>query len=136
MLSAYRPAVDIETGPRSGNDMIQLKRVYEKPSRKDGVRILVDRLWPRGLTKERAAVNLWLKDVAPSTELRKWFAHDPAKWKEFQVRYRKELREKKDALKLLKEKSQDRTVTLVYGARDEEHNEAVVLRKLVEGRKR
>ena len=116
--------------------MIQLKRVYEKPSRKDGVRILVDRLWPRGLTKERAAVNLWLKDVAPSSELRKWFGHDPAKWKEFQVRYRKELRQKKDALKLLKQKSEDRTVTLVYGARDEQHNEAVVLRKIVEGRKR
>jgi uncharacterized protein YeaO (DUF488 family) len=115
--------------------MIQLKRVYEKPSRKDGVRILVDRLWPRGLTKERAAVSLWLKDVAPSSELRKWFGHDPAKWKEFQVRYRKELRQKKDALKLLKQKSEDRTVTLVYGARDEQHNEAVVLRKLVEGRK-
>jgi uncharacterized protein YeaO (DUF488 family) len=116
--------------------MIQLKRVYEKPSRKDGVRILVDRLWPRGLTKERAAVNLWLKDVAPSSELRKWFGHDPAKWKEFQVRYRKELRQKKDALKLLRQKSEDRTVTLVYGARDEQHNEAVVLRKIVEGRKR
>ena len=116
--------------------MIQLKRVYEKPSRKDGVRILVDRLWPRGLTKERAAVTLWLKDVAPSSELRKWFGHDPAKWKEFQVRYRKELRQKKDALMLLKQKSEDRTVTLVYGARDEQHNEAVVLRKLVEGRKR
>jgi uncharacterized protein YeaO (DUF488 family) len=115
--------------------MIQLKRVYEEPSRKDGVRILVDRLWPRGLTKERAAVSLWLKDVAPSTELRKWFAHDPAKWKEFQVRYRKELRQKKDALKLLKEKGEERTVTLVYGARDELHNEALVLRKLVEGRK-
>jgi len=114
--------------------MIQLKRVYEKPSRKDGVRILVDRLWPRGLTKERAAVNLWLKDVAPSSELRKWFGHDPAKWKEFQMRYRKELRQKKDALMLLKQKSEDRTVTLVYGARDEQHNEAVVLRKIVEGR--
>ena len=116
--------------------MIQLKRVYEKPSRKDGVRILVDRLWPRGLTKERAAVNLWLKDMAPSSELRQWFGHDPAKWKEFQVRYRKELRQKKDALKLLKQKSEERTVTLVYGARDEQHNEAVVLRKIVEGRKR
>ena len=116
--------------------MIQLKRVYERPSRKDGVRILVDRLWPRGLTKERAAVNLWLKDVAPSSELRKWFGHDPAKWKEFQVRYRKELRQKKDALMLLKQKSEDRTVTLVYGARDEQHNEAVVLRKIVEGRNR
>jgi len=115
--------------------MIQLKRVYEKPSRKDGVRILVDRLWPRGLTKERASVNLWLKDVAPSSELRRWFGHDPAKWKEFQVRYRKELREKKDALKLLKQKSEDRTVTLVYGARDEQHNEAVVLRRIVEDSK-
>jgi uncharacterized protein YeaO (DUF488 family) len=115
--------------------MIKLKRVYESPLPGDGLRVLVDRLWPRGLTKKRAAVDLWAKDVAPSTELRKWFGHDPAKWKEFQVRYRKELRQKKDALKLLKQKSEDRTVTLVYGARDEQHNEAVVLRKLVEGRK-
>ena len=114
--------------------MIQVKRVYEKPSRKDGLRVLVDRLWPRGLTKERAAVKLWLKDVAPSTELRKWFGHDPAKWKQFQVRYRKELREKKDALELLKQKSQEHTVTLVYGARDEEHNEALVLKKILESR--
>src|SRR6185503_19079774 len=105
----------------SSGAMIRLKRVYEKPSRKDGVRILVDRLWPRGLTKERAAVTLWLKDVAPSSELRKWFGHDPVKWKEFQVRYRKELRQKKDVLKLLKQKSEERTVTLVYGARDEQH---------------
>jgi uncharacterized protein YeaO (DUF488 family) len=115
--------------------LIQVKRVYEKPSRKDGLRILVDRLWPRGLTKERAAVKLWLKDVAPSTELRKWFGHDPAKWKEFQARYRQELREKKDALELLKQKSEAHTVTLVYGARDEEHNEALVLKKILEGRK-
>src|SRR6187431_736834 len=110
--------------------MIQLKRVYEKPSREDGLRILVDRLWPRGLTKKRAAVDLWLKDVAPSTELRKWFGHDPAKWKEFQVGYRKELHEKKDALMLLKQKCQEQTVTLVYGARDEEHNEALVLKRI------
>jgi uncharacterized protein YeaO (DUF488 family) len=115
--------------------MIQLKRVYEKASRKDGLRILVDRLWPRGLTKARAAVKLWLKDVAPSTELRKWFGHDPAKWKQFQIRYRMELREKKDALELLKQKSAKHTVTLVYGARDEEHNEAVVLKGILEGRK-
>ena len=115
--------------------MIQVKRVYEKPSRKDGLRILVDRLWPRGLTKERAAVKLWLKDVAPSTELRKWFGHDQAKWKQFQVRYRKELREKKDALELLKQKSEEHTVTLVYGARDEEHNEALVLKGVLEGRR-
>ncbi len=115
--------------------MIQVKRVYEKPSRNDGLRVLVDRLWPRGLTKERAAVDLWLKDVAPSTELRKWFGHDPAKWKQFQVRYRKELRAKKDALELLKQKSKEYTVTLVYGARDEEHNEALVLKKILEGRR-
>ena len=116
--------------------MIQLKRVYEKASREDGVRILVDRLWPRGLSKERAAVNLWLKDVAPSTELRKWFDHDPAKWKQFQVRYRKELRDKKDALKLLRQTSREHTVTLVYGARDEEHNEALVLKTILEGCRR
>ena len=113
--------------------MIQLKRVYEKPSRKDGLRILVDRLWPRGLTKERAAVKLWLKDVAPSTELRRWFGHDPAKWKQFQVRYRKELGEKKAALDLLKQTAKEHAVTLVYGARDEERNEAVVLQRLLEG---
>jgi uncharacterized protein YeaO (DUF488 family) len=114
--------------------VIRVKRVYEEPSPQDGARILVDRLWPRGLTKERAAVDLWLKDVAPSTELRKWFGHDPAKWKEFQVRYRKELRKKKDALKLLRQKSEESTVTLLYGARDEEHNAALVLKKLLEGR--
>ena len=116
--------------------MIRLERVYEKPSREDGLRILVDRLWPRGLTKERAALELWLKDVAPSTELRQWFAHDPAKWKQFEIRYRKELSQQKDALKLLKQKAKEHTVTLVYAARDEEHNEAIVLKKVLEGRKR
>jgi uncharacterized protein YeaO (DUF488 family) len=115
--------------------MIYVKRVYEKPSKKDGVRILVDRLWPRGLTKERAAVDLWLKDVAPSTELRKWFGHDPAKWKQFQTRYRKELRDRKDVVKMLKQESDEHTVTLVYGARDEQHNEATVLQKILEGRR-
>ena len=115
--------------------MIQLKRVYERPTRKDGIRILVDRLWPRGLTKSRAAVKLWLKDVAPSTELRKWFGHEPAKWKQFQVRYRKELKEKKEALELLKQKSEEQTITLLYGARDEEHNEALVLKGILERQK-
>jgi uncharacterized protein YeaO (DUF488 family) len=115
--------------------MIKLKRVYESPSAQDGLRVLVDRLWPRGLTKERAAVDLWLKEVAPSTELRKWFAHDPDKWKEFQVRYRKELHESKDALELLKEKSNGHAVTLLYGAKDEEHNEAVVLKALLDHQK-
>ncbi len=116
--------------------MIKLKRVYENPSAEDGLRVLVDRLWPRGLTKERAAVDLWIKAVAPSTELRKWFGHDPAKWKQFQLRYRKELDEKKEALKDLKQKSKGHTVTLVYGARDEEHNEALVLKEVLAGHKR
>ena len=116
--------------------MIKLKRVYEKASPRDGFRVLVDRLWPRGLTKERASVDLWLKQVAPTTELRKWFGHDPAKWKEFQTRYRKELKGQNDALSLLKQKSKEHTVTLMYGARDEEHNEALVLKRVLEDRKR
>ena len=105
--------------------MIGIRRVYDKPSRADGLRVLVDRLWPRGLTKDRAAVDLWVKDLAPSAELRKWFEHDPAKWVQFQARYRKELGKQNDALKDLKAKAKRQTVTLVYGARDEEHNGAL-----------
>jgi uncharacterized protein YeaO (DUF488 family) len=107
---------------------IQIKRVYEKPDPKDGFRILVDRLWPRGLTKEKAAVDLWLKDIAPSTELRKWFGHDPEKWKEFQKKYLKELKENKEAVDTLKEHLKKGTVTLLYAAKDEAHNEAEVLK--------
>jgi uncharacterized protein YeaO (DUF488 family) len=114
--------------------MIHLKRAYEEPSKEDGVRILVERLWPRGLTKERAAVDLWLKDVAPSPELRKWFGHDPDRWEQFQERYRRELREKKDAVRLLRQKAKEGPVTLVYAARDEEHNGALVLKRLLQGR--
>lgn len=114
--------------------MIQLKRVYEAPSATDGLRVLVDRLWPRGLTKERAAVDLWLKDLAPSTELRKWFGHDPTRWKQFQQRYRKELRAGNDAIGLLREKCEQGTITLLYGAKDKEHNEALVLQTLLERR--
>lgn len=110
---------------------IRIKRAYEEPAREDGERILVDRLWPRGLTKEKAKVDLWLKDVAPSTELRKWFAHDPAKWAEFQSRYQKELKSNKEQLSLLGQEAAKGTVTLVYGAKDQEHNEAVVLQKLL-----
>jgi uncharacterized protein YeaO (DUF488 family) len=117
------------------NAMVKVKRVYEPPSRADGLRVLVDRLWPRGLTKERAAVKLWLKELAPSTELRKWFGHDPAKWRQFQARYRKELGENNDTLKLLRKESKEHDVTLLYGARDEEHNEAQVLKKVLEGRR-
>jgi uncharacterized protein YeaO (DUF488 family) len=113
--------------------MIKLKRVYEEPSPKDGLRVLVERLWPRGLTKQRAAVDLWLKNVAPSPELRKWFGHDPARWEQFQERYRQELRQKKENVQLLKQKGKEGTVTLVYAARDEEHNGALVLKRHVQG---
>jgi uncharacterized protein YeaO (DUF488 family) len=114
---------------------IKIKRVYEKPDEKDGFRILVDRLWPRGLTKEKAAVDLWLKDIAPSTELRKWFNHDPDKWKEFQKRYLNELKENKDAVAVLKDHLIQKTVTLLYAAKDSDHNEALVLSNLFEAEK-
>jgi uncharacterized protein YeaO (DUF488 family) len=115
--------------------MIKLKRVYEKPSREDGERVLVERLWPRGLSKHRAAIDLWLKDVAPSTDLRKWFGHDPARWEQFQKRYRRELEQHKDAVNLLKKKGRQGTITLVYAARDEEHNGALALHEFLTRRK-
>ena len=105
--------------------------MYLRPDKEDGTRILVDRLWPRGLTKEKARVDLWLKEIAPATELRKWFGHNPAKWAEFQRRYTAELRNNKEQVTLLKQESANGTVTLLYGARDEEHNEAVVLQNLL-----
>ena len=104
-----------------------IKRVYEKPEKEDGYRILVDRLWPRGLTKEKVAADLWLKEIAPTTELRKWFNHDPDKWPDFQKKYLKEMKENKDALTTLKEKMKEGKVTILYGAKDEEHNEARVI---------
>jgi uncharacterized protein YeaO (DUF488 family) len=110
---------------------IRIKRAYEEPDDEDGTRILVDRLWPRGLTKEKARVDLWLKDVAPSTELRKWFAHDPAKWAEFRSRYLEELKRNKEQLSLLRQEAAKGAVTLVYGAKDQQHNEAVILQKLL-----
>ena len=112
--------------------MIKLKRVYETPSKGDGLRILVERLWPRGITKERASVDLWLKEVAPGIELRKWFGHDPAKWEQFCKRYRVELEQRKDAVNLLKQKSKEGTITLVYAARDEKHNSAGALKEILE----
>jgi uncharacterized protein YeaO (DUF488 family) len=114
--------------------MLKLKRVYEKVSSRDGLRVLVERLWPRGLSKEKAAVDLWLKEVAPSPELRQWFSHDPAKWKEFQKRYWAELKQRKDPVNLLKQKSKQGTVTMVYAARDEEHNAAQALRSFIQRR--
>lgn len=106
---------------------IRLKRAYDAPSPDDGLRILVERLWPRGLTKERAAVDLWMKDLAPSPELRRWFNHDPARWEDFRKCYRAELHQKKDAVEELRQKSRSGTVTFVYAARDEEHNSALLL---------
>lgn len=107
---------------------IQLKRIYEEPDEKDGYRILVDRLWPRGVSKEKAHLDLWLKDIAPSTELRKWFNHDPDKWNQFQKKYLKELKENKEAVDTLKEHLKKGTITLLYAAKDEAHNEAEVLK--------
>ncbi|WP_298232554.1 DUF488 domain-containing protein [uncultured Azohydromonas sp.] len=107
---------------------IHLKRAYDPPEPRDGFRILVDRLWPRGVTKNEAHIDLWLKDVAPSTELRKWFGHDPAKWADFQARYRKELDHNSEPVARIVEQVHQRTVTLVYGAKDRMHNDAVVLK--------
>ena len=99
-----------------------------------GSAYLSNRLWPRGLSKQKAQVDIWLKDIAPSTELRKWFGHDPDKWAEFQTRYRRELKSKADLLATLKEMTAKGRVTLLYGARDEAHNEAVVLQSLLQSR--
>lgn len=112
--------------------MIRLKRAYEKSTKEDGERILVERLWPRGVTKERAKIDLWLKDVAPSPELRKWFGHDPARWEQFAQRYEAELRRKGDLIKLLKQKVRGGPVTFIFAARDKKHNSAVVLKRFLE----
>ena len=110
---------------------IKLKRAYEKPEKSDGSRILVERLWPRGVTKEEAEIDLWMKDIAPSAELRKWYIHDVEKWPEFQKRYRKELTANKELVNDLKTRAK-KTVTFVYAAKDEEHNSAVVLKDFIE----
>ena len=116
--------------------MIRIKRVYEPPARADGARVLVERLWPRGLTKAAAAVDLWLKQVAPSPGLRKWFAHDPAKWPEFQRRYAAELRANRDAVDALRRLAKAGPLTLVYAAKDEAHNSALLLQRFLERRAR
>lgn len=112
--------------------MIRIKRVYDPPAADDGWRVLVDRLWPRGVVKDAAQIDEWLKVIAPSDELRKWFSHDPAKWEEFRCRYREELQREKALLERLSRKARQGTVTLLFAARDEEHNNAVVLRELLE----
>ena len=113
---------------------LKIKRIYEKPGETDGERFLVDRLWPRGISQEAARLTAWLKDLAPSTGLRQWFGHDPGRWPEFQERYRAELQTpaKTELLRKLADKARHGTVTLVYGARDEARNNAVVLQDLLE----
>jgi uncharacterized protein YeaO (DUF488 family) len=112
--------------------MIQIKRVYDPSSRRDGARILVERLWPRGITKQRASLELWLKDIAPSPELRRWFHHDPARWRQFKRRYWQELRNHSEAVEALKQRGRKEIVTLVYAARDERHNGALALKEFLE----
>jgi uncharacterized protein YeaO (DUF488 family) len=114
--------------------VLQLKRVYEPPDRSEGHRILVDRLWPRGLSKEKAAIDEWMKEIAPSAELRQWFGHDPEKWPEFRRRYKQELRARDDLVLEIATLASRGRVTLVYGARDEAHNDAVVLAAVVRAR--
>lgn len=107
--------------------MLKIKRVYEAPADDDGYRVLIDRLWPRGLSKETARIDLWLKELAPSTELRKWFAHDPEKWDAFRERYFAELESQDEVLDALRAQMRRGRVTLLYGAKDEQHNNAVAL---------
>lgn len=107
---------------------VMVKRIYEPAAKSDGFRVLVDRLWPRGISKEAAKLDLWLPDIGPSTALRQWFNHDPAKWEEFQRRYQAELMQKTALLTSIREQAQTRPVTLLYSAKDEQYNQAVALR--------
>jgi len=116
--------------------MIKIKRIYDAYEKEDGYRILVDRLWPRGLSKNKAKVDLWLKEIAPSDKLRKWFAHDPKKWEDFKNKYEDELKNKKEIKEIINEikriEKEKKTVTLLYSARDEKRNNAIVLREFYE----
>jgi uncharacterized protein YeaO (DUF488 family) len=114
--------------------MVKIERIYESltPSPGDGKRILIDRLWPRGLRKEQVVIDKWMKEAAPSTQLRKWFGHDPAKWEEFKARYRQELEGKEEFLGELRRDARERMVTLLYSAKDREHNNAVAMKELIE----
>ena len=115
--------------------MIKLKRAYEHAAARDGARILVDRLWPRGVKKENAAIDEWIKDLSPSTSLRKWFGHDPARWQKFRARYAAEIQKQPEQLSRLRALARRKPITLVYSAHDELHNDAVVLRDILLGRR-
>lgn len=119
-------------------ETVAVKRIYDPASPEDGRRFLVDRLWPRGISKERARLDGWLRELAPSTELRRWFGHDPARWEEFKRRYRAELAmpERQQALATLQQAAGEGPVTLLYAARDTEHNEAQVLAEWLRGTRR
>jgi uncharacterized protein YeaO (DUF488 family) len=112
--------------------MLKIKRVYEEPAKEDGFRVLVDRLWPRGLTKEKAKAELWLKDIAPSDALRKWYQHDPKKWLDFKRRYFSELKDKKESLELIASKAKKGTVTLLFGSKEERINNAQALKEYLQ----
>lgn len=112
---------------------IAIKRVYDAPDPDDGYRVLIDRLWPRGVSRERADLDDWARDLAPSDELRRWFAHDPKRFGEFSARYRAELEQHKDSLHELRRRSRSGRVTILYGARDQEHNDAVVVAEVLRG---
>jgi uncharacterized protein YeaO (DUF488 family) len=114
---------------------VKLKRAYESPVAADGSRILIDRLWPRGISKKKAALDRWMKDIAPSAELRKWFGHNPARWDQFRLRYAAEVHKNAALLDQLRSFARRGPITLVYSAHDEVHNDAVVLRDLILGRK-
>lgn len=117
-------------------EMIKIKRAYDKVSPEDGDRILVDRLWPRGIKKDEAKIDEWIKDIAPSNELREWFAHDPSKWHEFKKRYREELKGQSNLIEILINRAKKENITLIFSARDTEHNNAVVLSELISKRQR
>lgn len=119
---------------RIAANRIKLKRAYERPSDEDGIRVLVERLWPRGLKKTDAAIVKWAKEIAPSTDLRKWFGHDPARWDEFRQRYVEELRRHPDELGELRDMARQGTITLVFSTHDAVHNNAAVLRDILLGR--
>jgi uncharacterized protein YeaO (DUF488 family) len=116
--------------------MIKIKRIYDPAAEDDGFRILVDRLWPRGLGKEKANVDLWLKEIAPSNELRKWYTHDPKKWNQFRERYFKELADYKELVDLIIQKKKEGTVTLLYSSKEEKINNAVALKEYIEKQKK
>ena len=123
------PRPPASNGKKSSTRVIKLKRIYEPAGPNDGFRILVDRVWPRGLTRGAARIDLWLKEVAPSTPLRKWFGHDPALWDEFRQRYFAELDENADPVDEILNRARKKSVTLLFGAKDEKHNNAVALKE-------